>query len=286
MKKEKVLLGAHMSIAGGLHNAIIQGEKIGCTAIQIFTKNARSWTKKKLTKKEIYLFKKTLQNSIVKIIISHAAYLINLCSTNENVEKKSIIALAQEIERCEQLAIPYLVLHPGAHKDAGEKEGIKKISKNLDLILKKTKGITMLLLEITAGQGTNIGYTFEQLKSIRSKCKTKKKIGICFDTCHVFAAGYDIRTPDKYKIVMKKFDKIIGTKLLKVIHINDSKGECGCRRDQHANIGKGKIKLKTFQMIMTDKRFKNVPKILETPIQSPTDYINEIILLKKMSQKN
>jgi deoxyribonuclease-4 len=283
MKKEKILLGAHISIADGLHKAILRGEEIGCTAIQIFTKSSRSWFAKKLSQKEIEKFKKTRKESKqIKMIVAHTSYLINLAAANAVTEKKSITSLAQELERCEELEIPYLVLHPGSHVGLGEEKGMKKIAKNLDKVLSKSKGKTKIALETTAGQGTNLGYTFKQLKKIRSLCKQKSKIAVCLDTCHVFAAGYDFKSPEGYKKVMAEFIKTLGVRSLKVIHINDSKSEFDSRVDRHENIGKGKIPRSVFKAIMNDKRLINVPKILETPIQDPTDYVDEIKMLRRM----
>lgn len=283
MVKKDILLGAHVSIAGGMYKAFDRGEKIGCTAIQIFTKSGRSWFAKKLTTDEIEKFKERNKESTIKSVIAHSAYLINIGSKNSDTEKKSLKSLIQELERCKELGIPYLVLHPGSHLGAGEEECIKKISKNLDLALKSVKGKVMILLENVAGQGTNVGYTFEQLKEIRDLCKEKKRIGICLDTCHVFAAGYPINTEKGYKETIKKFEKTLGIRSLKAIHLNDSKDGLGEKKDRHANIGKGKIPLSTFRLIMNDPKLKNIPKILETPIKKDeSEYIPEIKLLRKM----
>ena len=283
MAKKEILLGAHVSIVGGIDKSILRGEEINATAIQIFTKSSRSWTAKKLTTDEIKKFKDNWKNSkIVKMVVAHTSYLINLAAKNPDVEKKSIKSLALELERCEDLGIPFLVLHPGSLVGQTEEVGIAKISKNLDSVLKNSKGITLIALETTAGQGTNLGYTFEQLKSIRSKCAEKNKIKICLDTCHIFAAGYDISTEKNYNEVMDRFEKILGKSVLKIIHLNDSKGALGSRIDRHANIGKGKIPIKTFELIMNDKRFEGIPKILETPVQNLDDHISEIKMLRKM----
>jgi len=284
MAHKKILIGAHMSIAKGLYRAIEDGEKIGCTTIQIFTKSSRSWSAKKLTDQEIEKFKQTLKNSKeIKIVVAHSSYLINIGSPKKNLENKSIKALEEEFKRCEQLGIPYLVLHPGSHIGQGEKDCIKQIAKNLDKVLKQSKGKTKILLETTAGQGTNIGYTFEQIKKIRSFCKEKSKLGICLDTCHIFVAGYNISTPEGYKSVINKFIKILGLKSLKVIHLNDSKTSLNSKKDRHEDIGKGKIPLKTFSLIMNDKRFINIPKILETPAkQGYISYEKQIKKLKGM----
>lgn len=281
MSGKKILVGAHVSIAGGLHKAIKRGEGIGCTAIQIFTKSTRSWFAKKITKEEVELFKKAWKESSISSVIVHAGYLINIGSGKKSFEGKSVKSLTEELQRCEILGIPYLVLHPGASV-GGEVEGcITRIAKNLDEVLEKVKGKSKILLETMAGQGTNVGYTFEQLKKIRKLCKNKRRVGICFDTCHIFAAGYDISTPKGYKETWDRFEKVLGLGLLKVIHINGSKRELGSRKDRHENLGKGKIPLKTFELIMNDKRFFNVPKILETPIGGEI-YGKEIKTLKKM----
>ena len=281
MTKEKdVLVGAHMSISGGFYKSVERGEAIGCTAIQIFTKNNRAYFGKKITKESVKEFNETLKKSSVKLVVTHSSYLINIGASNPETEKKSIDALQHELERCEILSIPYLVIHPGSHTGAGEQESIKKIAHNLDKIFDKTKGSTMILLETAAGQGTNVGYTFEHIKQIYDLCKNKKSVGVCFDTCHIFSAGYNINTPDGYKKVWKQFEKTIGYNTLKVIHLNDSKKECGSRRDRHQNIGKGKISLATFERIMNDPKLKTIPKILETPDDSL--YEEEIALLKGM----
>ncbi len=281
MKKEKALLGAHVSIAGGFYKAIKRGEAIGCTAIQIFTKSGRSWFAKKITDEEADKFKQAQKNSTIKIVVAHTSYLINIGSNKPETEKKSVDALSVELNRCEKLGIPYLVLHPGAHTGAGEEECIKKIAENLDKVLSKSNGKTMILLELTAGQGTNVGYKFEHIKQICSLCKEKKHIGVCLDTCHIFSAGYDI-SPNGYKSVMDEYKKILGIRSLKVIHLNDSKTELGSRKDRHENIGKGKIPLKTFNLIMNDKDLTGIPKILETPVRDESGYVDEIKLLKKM----
>ncbi|HBS48337.1 TPA: deoxyribonuclease IV [Candidatus Dependentiae bacterium] len=280
---KNILLGAHVSITGGFDKAILRGEEIGCTAIQIFLKSSRTWHAKKLTLQEIESFKAAQKNSSIKIVVAHCSYLINIASSSNDTEQKSVKALKQELEICNELGVPYLVLHPGSHLKAGEDVGIEKIAKNLDAVLENCDGKTMILLEIMAGQGTNIGYKFEQLKQIRHLCKHKNKVGICFDTCHAFSAGYDISTPKSYEKVWEEFDKILGLKNLKAIHLNDSKSPCGSKVDRHENIGNGTIPLKTFELIMNDKRFSDIPKILETPETSSGDnYPKEIKLLKSL----
>lgn len=290
MNKRYPLVGAHISISdqsvsdglnkAGLSKAVEKAESIGCTAMQIFTKSNRTWFAKKISTTESNLFKNALKKSNISEVIVHAAYLINLAAKDTAVKNKSLKSLKEEMKRCEQLGIKYLVLHPGAHVGEGEEEGIIKIAKNLDSVMESTT--TTILLETTAGQGTNIGYTFEQIKKIRTLCRHKRRIHVCLDTCHIFAAGYDIRTEKTYKETLKAFDKIIGLKNLKAIHLNSSKTGLGSKKDRHENIGKGTIPLLTFKLIMNDSRLKNIPKILETPTKTLSSYEHEIKLLKKL----
>jgi deoxyribonuclease IV len=281
MSKNEIILGAHMSIAGGLHNAIERAKKLGGTSMQIFTKNNKSWYAKDITEEEAGNFREQLKQSSLKKIMAHTSYLINLGSKNKDVLKKSITALQKELFRCEQLNIPYLVMHPGSHVGLGEEKAIKQIAKYLDVILKKSSSKTKILLETMAGQGTSIAHTFEQLRKIYDLCEQKKNLGICLDTCHVFVAGYDIASPEQYKKVWAKFKRILGMRLLKAIHLNDSKAESGSKKDRHENIGQGKIPLKIFSLIMNDPALKKIPKILETP-NGDKFYKPEIALLKKM----
>lgn len=264
-KKESLLLGAHMSIAGGLEKAIIRGELIGCTAIQLFTKSNRQWQAEELTEPSVSLFKKTANESLVTSIIAHASYLINLAAEEPLIYKKSIDALLQEVMRCEQLDIPYLVVHPGSAGKQERSVALHKIALALEIILNQTMGKTMILLETVAGQGTSLGNTFEELAEIRNGVKTKELIGICVDTCHIFAAGYDISSVKGYQETWKKFDSLIGLSHLKAFHLNDSMKNLASRVDRHAHIGEGKIGLEAFALLLNDPRFFDIPKILETP---------------------
>lgn len=265
MTNKKILVGAHVSTAKSLHLAFERGESIDCTAIQIFSKSSRCWKATPLDEKEISLFKECAKKSPIKSVIVHAGYLINIGSNNPVTEHASIDSLIDEVNRCAQLGIPYLVMHPGSHLKAGEQEGIERIARNLNTVLQKTDPAVSILLETAAGQGTNLGYTFEQLKQIRHLCQDKKRIGFCLDTCHIFAAGYDLSSIEHYKNVIKDFDTILGLKNLKAIHLNDSKGDIGSRIDRHAPLGTGKIPLDIFKAIMNDKNLALIPKILETP---------------------
>lgn len=263
--ESRLLLGAHISVAGGLEKSIERGESIGCTTIQIFTKSNRQWSAKPLTDEQIDLFKNSVKNSSIDPIITHACYLINLAATNKEFYLKSIESLELDLSRCEQLEIPYLVLHPGSGGKQGADDGLDKIIKGLNTALHKVPGKTMVLLETMAGQGSSLCATFEQLHHIRSNIDDKKRIGICVDTCHIFAAGYDFRTEAAYEKLWKEFDDIIGLNHLKLFHLNDSKKDIGSRVDRHEHIGKGKIGLHAFAMLMNDARFFDIPKIVETP---------------------
>jgi deoxyribonuclease-4 len=280
------LLGAHLSIAGGFDKAIERGQSIGCTAIQIFTKNNKSYKGKPIPSEAEEAFKQSVKASSIKWVVSHASYLINAGASDQTIAQRSTEGLIHELERCEQLGIPYLVIHPGSHTGAGEQVCIERIAENIDHVLKAVDGTSMILLETAAGQGTNVGYTFQHLAQIRSLCKEKKRVGICFDTCHIFSAGYDITTTEGYKETWNLFDTIIGRAHLKVIHLNDSMMPCASRKDRHENIGKGKIPLTTFSMIMNDPSLADIPKILETPSDDGiTEYREEIKLLREMIKK-
>ncbi len=262
----KQLLGAHTSIAGGIHFAIDRAVKLGFTAIQIFSKNNNQWKAKPITEEEAELFKNKLANSPVKFVVVHDSYLINLCASNKEILKKSREAFIDELKRCELLGIPFLNFHPGAHTGRGELEGIKIIAESINLAHQATKGFKVSsMLELTAGQGTTLGYSFEQLAQIIELIEEKERMSVCIDTAHMFAAGYDFRRKNNYLKIFKEFDETIGLSYLKCFHVNDSKKEAGSRVDRHEHIGKGFIGLSGFRHLMNDERFFAVPKILETP---------------------
>lgn len=277
----QLLLGAHMSIAGGLDKAVLAGASIGCSTIQIFTKSNRQWSAKKLSDSEIDIYKETLTNISINPIIAHSAYLINIGSPNNDIEKKSITSLAEEIERCNQLSIPYLVLHPGSYVDDNRHDCLERIIENLNTVIQK-KDTTMVLLELMAGQGSTVCSTFEELEYIYKRMDNKKNIGICFDTCHAWAAGYDFSTTQTYENMWRHFDSTLGLENLKVIHINDSKGTRGSHLDRHETIGKGTIGLEAFEMMMNDTNLFDIPKILETPKNSLEDDIYNMNILKEL----
>jgi len=261
-----LLIGAHTSIQGGVAESIPLAEKLKFTAMQIFTKNNNRWFAKPLSENEITLFKSRLKNSNIKFVVAHDCYLINLCSKDKGILNKSRTAFLDELERCELLGIPYLNFHPGSHGGKGEENGIKIIAESLNITHQKTRGYKVSsMLEATAGQGTAIGYKFEQLRKIIDMVDGKERMTVCIDTAHIFAAGYDIKNGKNYDKVISEFDDIIGLEYLKCFHMKDSKKELGSRVDRHEHIGKGFIGKEGFKNIMNDKRLEKVPKILETP---------------------
>ncbi|MBN2539360.1 MAG: deoxyribonuclease IV [Deltaproteobacteria bacterium] len=260
------LLGAHMSIAGGLEKALLRGHALGCTTIQLFTKTSNQWKERVLEESEIQLFREVRTKAGIEPVISHASYLINLASPDGELYTKSLDAMVHEIRRCEQLGIDYLVVHPGFHKGCGEEWGIDRITGALDAIHADTAGAKVrITLETTAGQGTALGGSLEQIARIIERVKENSRLAFCLDTCHTFVAGYDLRTRQNYLDLFRKMNDTIGRKNLKVIHLNDSKREKGSRVDRHENIGDGMIGEDLFRLIMRDESLVDVPKIIETP---------------------
>jgi deoxyribonuclease-4 len=265
-KKTGVLLGAHMSTSGGVHTAVDRATSIGCTALQVFTKNNNQWNAKPLTVDDIQNYKRKIAEASIAPVVAHDSYLINLCAMNPDIIKKSRMALIDELTRCEQLGIQLLNFHPGAHGRAGEDEGIKKIIESLNIAHQETKSFNVLsVVEATAGQGTAIGYKFEHLEKIINGVDEPKRMAVCIDTCHVFAAGYELRTEAGYEKTIREFDEVVGLARLAAFHVNDSKKGFGSHVDRHEHIGKGMIGIVGFSFLVNDKRFVNIPKILETP---------------------
>ena len=263
-------IGAHVSIAKGVQNAPINAAKIGAKAFAMFTRNQRQWNAKPYTDKNIEEFRQNVKNLgfDTKHILPHASYLINLCSPHKDKLELSRKAFVDEVKRVEQLGLKFLNVHPGAHLNKiTVQECINIMAESIEIALENSKNVTVVL-EITAGEGTVYGYNFEHLASIIDKVKNKDRIGVCLDTCHMFAAGYDIRDSGSYTKTMNEFDKIIGETYLKGMHLNDSKHPLGSRKDRHESIGKGFIGLEAFKCIVQDKRTDNIPLILETPNNS------------------
>ena len=255
-----------MSIGGGVHKAIERGRSINCTAIQMFVKNNMQWFARPLARDEIRAFLDHRQRSELFSIFAHANYLINLAATNPQFHVNSLRALTEELIRADQLELPFLVLHPGAHLGAGEEAGLKKIAASIGKVLRKLPKLkTRIALETTAGQGSCLGHRFEQIAYIIDKVRQPERLCVCLDTAHVFAAGYDIGSESTTRKMFREFDRIIGLDRLVALHLNDSKTARGSRVDRHEHIGKGKIGLEAFRFIMRDRRLGKIPKVLETP---------------------
>ena len=261
-----MIFGAHESIAGGVFNAITRGQKATCDAVQIFNKSNNQWRAKKLTTEEVDGFFAAIEKTGVTVACSHTSYLINIGSPDDALQEKSRNSLQEETERCNLLKIPNLVFHPGSHVGSGEEPGMDRIVDNMNQVLDAIPDNTVTLcLETTAGQGSNLGYTFEQIAYIMDRIEDKAHVRVCLDTCHIFAAGYPITDPKDYKKTIKQFDDVIGMKNLKIVHANDSKTELGSKKDRHEHIGEGHIGIDAFSNFVNDKRFKKIPFILETP---------------------
>lgn len=266
MSENKIYLGAHTSTAGGVHNALIHGKSIGANCVQMFTTNQRRWEGRTFTPQELELWQKTLDDTGLEKIMSHDSYLINLGAYDEEILVKSRKAFLEEVTRCVQLNLAFLNFHPGAYKCYTEEECLDRIAESILLAEPLLEGRELrLLLEATAGQGTSIGHRFEHLKYILEKVRHKIKVGVCIDTCHIFVAGYDIRTPEAWDRTLNEFDQIVGLSNLYAFHLNDSIKGLGSRVDRHRPIGQGEIGLESFKFIMKDPRTKFIPKYLETP---------------------
>ncbi len=260
------LLGAHMSISGGIYNSLVEGKEIGCNTIQIFTKSNSQWRAKQLGKEEIERFYQERKKTQIDCVVAHNSYLPNLASPDKDLLRKSKESMLIELARCEELSIRYLVIHPGSHMGDGEEKGIRRIAESVNWIFDRTLECKVkIVLETTAGQGSSIGYRFEHIAGIVDWIDNKERVGVCFDTCHAFAAGYDIRDNQSYEETWEKFEQILGMRNLLVMHINDSKKPLGSRIDRHEHIGRGEIGLSGFKLFMNDERWRKIPKIVETP---------------------
>jgi len=266
MNPHDQLLGAHTSIQGGVNAAIPLAENLGFTAMQIFTKNNNRGSAPPAKPEDAEAFKVGIAKSSIKFVMAHDSYLINLGAPADEMFNKSVDAMVDELERCEMLGIPQLNFHPGAHLGEGEDFGVKRIAQALNIIHDRTPGFKVKsMIELTAGQGTAIGYKFEHARDIIALVKEQERMSVCIDTAHIFAAGYDIKDPVNYEGVIAEFDRIIGLDRLQAFHFNDSKKPLGSRVDRHENIGDGFIGLDGFRNLLNDKRLLHIPKILETP---------------------
>lgn len=274
---KNTLLGAHFSIAGGLHRSFDHADKYQSTAMQIFTQNSHTWKIRELEKSDIEKFLNRKKESGVINIVSHAGYLINLAGSDPEKREKSFQSMRGELLRAELLEIENLVLHPGSHMKTSVAEGIERITESINLLLDdKALGNTTILFETTAGQGYSVGHRLEHIQDIIKKIDQKERVGLCIDTCHVFAGGYDIRTEDGYNDFVNEIDSRFGVKAVKCIHLNDSKKDVASRVDRHEHIGKGFIGGKAFELIMRDPRFVHAPKIIETPTEKDGLDMNRI----------
>jgi len=278
------LLGAHMSIAGGVSQALARGRDAGCECIQIFTKSSRQWAAKPYPREEIEGFRSAQRELGIKLVVAHDSYLVNLGATDATLRKKSIAGVIDELERCEQLGIPFLIAHPGAHVGAGEEAGISNIARALDEAHTACPGYRVrVALEITAGQGSNLGYKFEQMGQIIDAVADNGRLRLCFDTEHAFAAGYDLRDSEGYDRTFAELDQHVGLELLAAFHINDSMKPLNSRVDRHEHIGKGHIGLEPFRRLVNDPRFAGIPMCLETePGPEMHDIIEDLQQLHRL----
>ena len=259
-------LGAHESIAGGVHRAFDRAQSVGCDAVQIFVRPNRSWAVPPLTEEDVALFRARAAETEIRPVVAHSSYLLNLASPKDDLWHRSIDTLIIELERCDALGVRWLVLHPGAHVGTGEKAGLTRMARALgDVHIATPRLRARILLETTAGQGTRLGHRFEHLAWLLEHTVEGERLGICLDTCHAFAAGYELRTPEGYAATIEAFDQRIGLGRLKAVHLNDSKGELGSRKDRHEHIGRGHIGLAGFRRLLNDPRMERLPGLLETP---------------------
>lgn len=280
----ELLIGPHSSASGGVHKALLRGREIGATTIQLFTANQKQWIGRPIAEEEVARYEEALAESNIHKVMSHDSYLINLGSPKEENVSKSLKAFEDEIKRCLQLKLSFLNFHPGAATGDTEENCLDRISHNL---LKMTPFLEdgpdlKLLIEATAGQGTSVGHRFEHLAHIIQKVKGKLPIGVCIDTCHIFAAGYDIRTKSAWDKTLAEFDRIVGLKYLYALHVNDSKNPFDSRKDRHESLGKGEIGAECFKAMMEHPKLREIPKYLETP-HGETMWKDEIALLRKFA---
>ncbi|HQI74877.1 MAG TPA: deoxyribonuclease IV [Candidatus Latescibacteria bacterium] len=283
--ENQLLVGAHMSTEGGLFRAVERGAQIGCTAIQLFTRNPSQWFSPPLSEKDVTEFRDAVSRTKMAAVVAHDSYLINLASPDASLRKRSIAAMLDELDRASALGIPLLVTHLGAHTGQGEENGLQTLVDSLDEVTDaRPDAPVSVCLETTAGQGTSLGWAFEHIAWVLSKLSAPGRFRTCFDTCHVFAAGYDLVTRDAYEKTWREFDKVVGIRYLAVMHLNDAKKELGSRVDRHAHIGKGEIGEGAFRRIMQDPELRGIPKILETP-ESETMHAVNLSVLRELAAR-
>jgi deoxyribonuclease-4 len=275
------LFGAHLSIAGGYHRALLAAQEHGCSTVQLFTKQPSQWAAAPITPEQARTFGATLEQTGLREVMAHDSYLINLASPDPALYRRSIDAFIAEMGRAETLGVSYLVMHPGAHVDSGEEAGLLRVAAALDEAHARCEGFRLqVLLETTAGQGSTLGYRFEHLAAILEHVADPDRLGVCLDTCHVFAAGYPLAPKQQYQATMKEFDLIIGLERLKAFHVNDSLKPLGSRVDRHAHIGMGEMGLEPFRLLVNDPRFRDHPMVLETTLEGVADDLAALSELK------
>ncbi len=279
------LVGAHISTSGGLWRVFPRGESIGCEAVQLFTKNQIQWFASPLSWNEIYLFERSWRDSSIGPVVAHASYLINLASPDEPLRLKSVRAMVEELMRCHQLGIDSIVVHPGSHRGAGEALGLRLAARSLEEVLSRTEELKVrVLLETTAGQGSQLGYRLEQIRDVISMVErddSRRRLGVCLDTAHLFAAGYDLDAEGGYERLIWNAERLFGLEAVGCVHLNDSDRPRGSRMDRHAHIGQGQMGLTPFRAFLNDPRLEEVPMVIETPKEDDWDRKN-IFLLKKL----
>jgi deoxyribonuclease-4 len=281
------LFGAHMSIAGGYEKALLAAQAHQCEAVQLFTKSSNQWKAKELTADEIRTFRRTLRQSGLRQTLAHDCYLINLASPDEQLYRRSVEAFLIEEQRAEALGLRYLVTHPGSPTDGDEQAGLERVARALDEVHERSPGFRVrVLLETTAGQGNSLGHRFEHLARLLDLVAAPERLGVCLDTCHVFAAGYALAPKKEYRATLREFHRVIGLRWLKAFHVNDSLKPQGSRVDRHAHIGQGCLGLEPFRLLVNDPRFRNRPMILETPKEDNMDAVNLKTLRSLVGQEN
>ena len=260
------LLGAHMSIAGGLHLALTRGRDVGCSVVQIFLKNQRQWTARPHTDSEVREFRAVWKATGVRVVFAHANYLINLATPVAAEWRRAVDVFHDELERAEALGLPFVVIHPGSHREAGLDEGIRRVGRAIDVLHDRTRGQRVrIVLENTAGGGATIGRSFEELAAVMGAVREPDRVGVCLDTCHLFAAGYDLRAPDGYEATIARCRRLLGLRRVRAFHLNDAKQPLGSGLDRHEKIGRGHLGVEPFRRLVNDRRFARVPMALETP---------------------
>ena len=281
------LIGAHVSTRGGLNTAFDRGDAVRANAIALFTKNNSQWAAKPLSEEDCRSFAERRSASRDVPVIGHASYLINLAAVDPELHRKAIDGLVDELKRCDRLGIGALVLHPGAHMRAGVEAGVDQIARSLDEVHRRTPGVrTVTLLETAAGQGSCLGCTFDELAAMIRRTDDPRRLGVCFDTCHVFAAGYELRTRDAYERTMDAFVETVGLENVAAFHLNDSKKPLGSRVDRHEHIGRGEIGIDPFHWLIEDERFRGLPKVIETPkSEAPDEFRWDIENLDRLRRR-